>query len=86
MLKKILLLSAVTSFMFWGCGSENTTSPVHDGRASSNQSDPDSLKNNANDKKDSTENLVNALEAGKVAARMKSFLIRPLSNSSRNLT
>lgn len=66
MLKKILLLSAVTSFMFWGCGSENTTSPVHEGRSSSNQSDPDSLKNNANDNKDSTENLVNALEAGKV--------------------
>lgn len=66
MLKKIFLLSAVTSFMFWGCGSENTTSPVLENQPKSNQSDPDSLKNNANDKKDSTENLVNALEAGKV--------------------
>ena len=56
MLKKILLLSTVTALMFWGCGSENTTSPVHEGQPKSNQSDPDSLKNNANDKKDSTKN------------------------------
>ena len=56
MLKKILLLSTVTALMFWGCGSENTTSPVLENQPKSNQSDPDSLKNNANDKKDSTKN------------------------------
>ena len=56
MLKKVLLLSTVTALMFWGCGSENTTSPVHEGQHNSNQSDPDSLKNNANKNKDNSGN------------------------------
>ena len=56
MLKKVLLLSTVTALMFWGCGSENTTSPVHEGQLNSNQSDPDSLKNNANKNKDNSGN------------------------------
>jgi hypothetical protein len=66
MLKKVLLLSSATAFMFLGCGSESTTSPRLDNQSNTNLSQSDSLKNNANDNKDSTENLVNALEAGKV--------------------
>ena len=66
MLKKVLLLSSATAFMFLGCGSESTTSPRLDNQSNTNLSQSDSLKINANDNKDSTENLVNALEAGKV--------------------
>ena len=66
MLKKVLLLSSATAFMFLGCGSESTTSPRLDNQSNTNLSQSDSLKNNANGNKDSTENLVNALEAGKV--------------------
>ena len=66
MLKKVLLLLAVTSLMFLGCASDDSTSPEPENQPKSNQSDPDSLKNSVNDKKDSTENLVNALETGKV--------------------
>lgn len=66
MLKKVLLLSSVASLIFLGCGSEITMSPGRESQSNSNQSHPDSLKNDASDKKDSTDNLVNALEAGKV--------------------